>query len=184
MMYKHICSQMNVAVEAMIAGCRRHRRRDHAVTRIHDITSPETTVNPTADNAVALDNATTPGTDTSTLQSPTGACSSLLTLTTTQRIQKRQQKPPECITCSRPSDTSCNSQGSNGPNPRSHSYNTIIRARARGTMQGNQFSSISCSEIQSKWGGIMTKLNGVERQPSIHSHARVHALQTQVAKGR
>ena len=34
MMYKHICSQMNVAVAAMIAGCRRHWRRDHAVTRI------------------------------------------------------------------------------------------------------------------------------------------------------
>ena len=27
---------MNVAIAAMIAGCLRHRRRDHAVTRIHD----------------------------------------------------------------------------------------------------------------------------------------------------
>ena len=36
MMCKHICSQMNVAIAAMIAGCLRHRRRDHAVTRIHD----------------------------------------------------------------------------------------------------------------------------------------------------
>ena len=37
MMCKHICSQMNVAIAAMIAGCLRHRRRDHAVARIHDI---------------------------------------------------------------------------------------------------------------------------------------------------
>ena len=36
MMCKHICSQMNVAIAAMIAGCLRHRRRDHAVARIHD----------------------------------------------------------------------------------------------------------------------------------------------------
>ena len=36
MMCKHICSQMNVAIAAMIAGCLRHRRRDHAITRIHD----------------------------------------------------------------------------------------------------------------------------------------------------
>jgi hypothetical protein len=35
-MCKHICSQMNVAIAAMIAGCLRHRRRDHAVARIHD----------------------------------------------------------------------------------------------------------------------------------------------------
>ena len=27
---------MNVAIAAMIAGCLRHRRRDHAVTWIHD----------------------------------------------------------------------------------------------------------------------------------------------------
>ena len=27
---------MNVAIAAMIAGCLRHRRRDHVVTRIHD----------------------------------------------------------------------------------------------------------------------------------------------------
>ena len=38
-MCKHICSQMNVAIAAMIAGCLRHRRRDHAVTRIHDTTA-------------------------------------------------------------------------------------------------------------------------------------------------
>ena len=36
MMCKHICSQMNVAIAAMIAGRLRSRRRDHAVTRIHD----------------------------------------------------------------------------------------------------------------------------------------------------
>ena len=36
MMCKHTCSQMNVAVAAMIAGYRRHWSRDHAVTRIHD----------------------------------------------------------------------------------------------------------------------------------------------------
>ena len=47
MMYKHICSQMNVAIAAMIAGCLRHRRRDHAVTRIHDTTITDTDARPT-----------------------------------------------------------------------------------------------------------------------------------------
>ena len=41
-----------------------------------------------------------------------------------------------------------------------------------------QFHVASSNQSGVKW------LNAVERQPSIHSHARVHALQTQVAKGR
>ena len=100
-------------------------KADYEILSTALTSTPTTAVNTTADNAEAKDDALTPDicADTSMLHSPSRVDLSLPTLLTTYRIHK-QQLPPDSNANLRPPDASGNSQGTNGPNPRSHSYNT------------------------------------------------------------